>query len=466
MESTTRISARARKEAGLLVQKMLGLAVDLQPFYKLARDNAVIGPLVEQFAGVRPPRFPTVFEGLVNSIACQQVSLDVGIVLLNRLSERFGAQFVTRNTVLHAFPTPADLADVPEESIRELGFSHQKTRAIQELSTHVADTTVDLTRLEGMTNKEAVAYLSRIRGIGRWSAEYVLLRGLGRLDTFPGDDIGAQNNLQRLFHLRRKAGLRPHSTVDIAVASIRRRCLFSSSARQVARERGPYESCRHAGDHPTRACARARQRARRPTRSGRSVPEERRVPQAPRQVSVPLRPAADRMTERPFVGVAEAAATSGADVLGYLDSAATGLADDAEAARRRVRVGPNAVRTHRVSAVAVLVRQLRSPLLALLAAAAIVSYFVGERSDAVVIAVILTVSVGLGFANEYRAERAGAALHDNVRHQAVVVRGGIAGGVDVVDLVPGDVVRLELGMVVPADVRLLVVRAWSVTSRS
>jgi DNA-3-methyladenine glycosylase II len=204
VESTTRISARVRKEAGLLVQGMLGLAVDLQPFYKLARDNAVIGPLVERFAGVRPPRFPTVFEGLVNSIACQQVSLDLGILLLNRLSERFGAQFVTRRTVLYAFPTPADLAKVPEESIRELGFSRQKARAIQELAAHVAYGSVDLTSLEGMTNREAIAYLSRIRGIGRWSAEYVLLRGLGRLDTFPGDDIGAQNNLQRLFHLADK----------------------------------------------------------------------------------------------------------------------------------------------------------------------------------------------------------------------------------------------------------------------
>jgi DNA-3-methyladenine glycosylase II len=204
VDSTTRISARAKREASLLVQRMLGLAVDLHPFYQLARDNAVVGPLVERFAGVRPPRFPTIFEGLVNSIACQQMSLDVGIELLNRLAERFGTPFVTVATVVHAFPTPADLADVPEESIRELGFSHQKTRAIQDLSTRVADGSVDLARLEGMTNEEAVAYLSRIRGIGRWSAEYVLLRGLGRLDTFPGDDIGAQNNLQRLFHLPQK----------------------------------------------------------------------------------------------------------------------------------------------------------------------------------------------------------------------------------------------------------------------
>jgi Mg2+-importing ATPase len=160
------------------------------------------------------------------------------------------------------------------------------------------------------------------------------------------------------------------------------------------------------------------------------------------------------MTQQPFIAVAEAATRSGTEVLGYLDTAVSGLADDAEAARRRVRVGPNAVRTHRVSAVAVLVRQLRSALLGLLAAAAIVSYFVGEHTDAVV---ILTVSVVLGFANEYRAERAGAALHDNVRHQAVVVRGGIAGSVDVVDLVPGDVVRLDMGTVVPADIRLLAV---------
>jgi Mg2+-importing ATPase len=67
---------------------------------------------------------------------------------------------------------------------------------------------------------------------------------------------------------------------------------------------------------------------------------------------------------RPFVAAAEAATGSGAEVLGCLGSAATGLADD-EAARRRVRVGPNAVRTHRVSAFAVLVRQLRSALLGL-----------------------------------------------------------------------------------------------------
>lgn len=58
--------------------------------------------------------------------------------------------------------------------------------------------------LERMNNEEAVAALSSLRGVGRWTAEYVLLRGLGRLETFPGDDVGAQRNMQRLLQLTEK----------------------------------------------------------------------------------------------------------------------------------------------------------------------------------------------------------------------------------------------------------------------
>jgi len=204
VESAEPISEQARNEAGLLVHRMFGLDVDLRGFYELAGDDLVIGPLVQRFRGMRPPRFATVFEGLINAIACQQVTLDLGITLLNRLSQRFGPHLVDQGAVLHAFPAADDLATVPEDSIRDLGFSRQKTRAIQQLAAHVVDAMVDLNKLEEMNNDQAVSELLRIHGIGRWSAEYVLLRGLGRLDTFPGDDVGAQNNLQRLFRLAGK----------------------------------------------------------------------------------------------------------------------------------------------------------------------------------------------------------------------------------------------------------------------
>ncbi|PZS32351.1 MAG: magnesium-translocating P-type ATPase [Pseudonocardiales bacterium] len=158
----------------------------------------------------------------------------------------------------------------------------------------------------------------------------------------------------------------------------------------------------------------------------------------------------------PLLGipVSEAAALPTTQVLNGLGSTPAGLDAD-EAARRLTLVGPNAVRTHHAQPLRILGRQLRSPVLILLAVTAFISFFLGQRTDTVVIGVILLASVGLGFVNEYRAERATDALHSQVTHRAVTLRGATPVEVDVTALVPGDVVRLALGEVVPADLRLL-----------
>ncbi|OBI12229.1 magnesium-translocating P-type ATPase [Mycobacterium sp. E2327] len=141
-------------------------------------------------------------------------------------------------------------------------------------------------------------------------------------------------------------------------------------------------------------------------------------------------------------------------VLEWLDSSPAGLSS-AEASDRLTRHGPNAVRTHHVNALAVLGRQLRNAVLILLAGTAVVSYFLGDSMQAVIIGIILAASIGLGFVNEYRAERAAADLHGRVHHNAVVRRDSKFVTVSVTDLVPGDVIRLSLGEAVPADVRLM-----------
>lgn len=148
------------------------------------------------------------------------------------------------------------------------------------------------------------------------------------------------------------------------------------------------------------------------------------------------------------------AAGSVQDVADWLDSSPLGLTGP-EAARRLERHGPNAIRTHRVSAAAVLWRQLHSAVLLLLAGTAVVSFFLGDSTQAVIIAIILVASIGLGFFNEYRSERAAAALHSSMRHTARARRDGNFAQVDVATLVPGDVVQLSLGDAVPADVRLI-----------
>lgn len=128
--------------------------------------------------------------------------------------------------------------------------------------------------------------------------------------------------------------------------------------------------------------------------------------------------------------VADAAATTAAGVLDRLGVTATGL-DPEQAQQLLGTVGANAVRTHHAQPLRVLGRQLKSSVLILLAATATVSFFLGQRTDTIVIGVILLASVGLGFVNENRAERATDALHSRVTHRAVVLRRGVPVEVDV-----------------------------------
>lgn len=186
------------------LQRMLGLQIDVRGFYTLAEKDPLLSPLAQHFLGLKPPRFPSLFEALLNAFACQQVSLDVGILLLNRLTATYGVAFDDGQAVLYAFPEPAALANTSVERIRTLGFSQQKARAIIELATALVTNQRDFSILEAMNDEEVKISLSSMRGVGRWTAEYVLLRGLGRLNIFPGDDVGAQKNLQQLLHLEQK----------------------------------------------------------------------------------------------------------------------------------------------------------------------------------------------------------------------------------------------------------------------
>ncbi len=150
----------------------------------------------------------------------------------------------------------------------------------------------------------------------------------------------------------------------------------------------------------------------------------------------------------------DAAGLSPGEVLARLRTSTDGLSQG-EAAERLRRFGPNTLGTHRVSPLAILFRQIRNPILVLLLAAALVSGLTGGGTNALIIAVIVALSVGLGFFNEYRAETAMTALRAQIRQDAEVRRDGQTSRIPVLDLVPGDVVSLRVGDLIPADIRLL-----------
>ena len=186
------------------LERLLGINLRLDDFYRLAESDDRLRPVADQFRGFKPPRLLSPFEALVNAIACQQLTLTMGIRLLNSLVETYGLALQTEDGVFHAFPRPQDLADADIEDLRRMKFSYQKARYITGIAQAIVRGELDLDGISSLDDQGAINRLCDLKGVGRWTAEYFLLRGLGRTHIFPADDVGARNHLQRWLGLPEK----------------------------------------------------------------------------------------------------------------------------------------------------------------------------------------------------------------------------------------------------------------------
>jgi len=167
--------------------------LDPRPFYALAAGHPVLGGMVRQLYGVKPLRPASLFEMAVIAVTEQQISLIASQRIRARVVERFG----DRIDGLWAFPAPERLAQASPDELLACGLSHQKAAYIGGLAREVAAGKLDLERLKTMSDDEARAFITQIRGFGRWSADYILVRGLGRPDAVPADDLGLRSIVGR-----------------------------------------------------------------------------------------------------------------------------------------------------------------------------------------------------------------------------------------------------------------------------
>jgi DNA-3-methyladenine glycosylase II len=114
------------------------------------------------------------------------------MTLLSRLAATVGAPVGH----LHAFPTPASVLTLPRSALRTIGFSNRKAETIHALADAARAGELELNKFETLDDAAVVEALLQQPGIGPWSADYVLLRGLGRLHVFPRTDVGALNGLR------------------------------------------------------------------------------------------------------------------------------------------------------------------------------------------------------------------------------------------------------------------------------
>ena len=207
------VSPSILEEMSRTVQCILGLGVDLAPFYQVARGSSRLHAATRALRGVRPPRFPTLFETLVNVIPFQQVSLAAGAAVVGRIVERFGQPLSIDQHVFYAFPTAESVGAMDASELRLLGLSRAKATTLHDLTQRVLSGELSVERLEALSTETAMETLTALPGIGPWSAGLVMLRGLQRMEIFPPGDVGAVKNLARLLELERPASmgdLQPH----------------------------------------------------------------------------------------------------------------------------------------------------------------------------------------------------------------------------------------------------------------
>ncbi len=187
-----------KAEVAAIVTRMLALERDLSDFYRLVRGDARIRELADRLRGMKPVRYATVFEAFANAVVCQLVSLSAGMHVLNRLTEACGipGEVDGATAPMRSFPPASAVARLKPEALRALGLSRQKGEYLIGLARLAIDRKDrDFASIEALGDDDAVARLSTIRGVGRWTAEYVMLRGFGRINIFPGDDVGGRNKL-------------------------------------------------------------------------------------------------------------------------------------------------------------------------------------------------------------------------------------------------------------------------------
>ncbi len=186
-------SSDAVSKATEVASYALNLDLDLLPFYRVATSDPRLGQIVTALRGLRPVRPASLFEMLATAITEQQISMRLARLMRERMTARYG----DRIEDTPVFPDESKLASASLAGLLRCGLSHRKAEYIRDISRMVVSKRLDLENLKGMEDDDVYAALTKIRGVGPWTAEYVLLRGLGRPDRVPVDDLGVRGAVGR-----------------------------------------------------------------------------------------------------------------------------------------------------------------------------------------------------------------------------------------------------------------------------
>lgn len=177
--------------------KILGIAQDPRAFEQQAIQNG-FERLIANRLGARIPQAPTLFDGLIWVVVGQQINLPFAFLLRRRLFEAYGEPL---GNGLYATPTPEKLANANPDDLLKMQFSRSKANYL------IGIAGLGRAWLDSFEAKSATSAnneLLKVKGLGPWSANYLMMRALGFMDCVPYGDTGLQAGLRRLYNIEGK----------------------------------------------------------------------------------------------------------------------------------------------------------------------------------------------------------------------------------------------------------------------
>jgi DNA-3-methyladenine glycosylase II len=201
LTSASEIAEDDRAKAKEIITELFNLDFDLNPFYKEVKSDKIMACVTKKLWGLKSPTTQTVFEALVDSAIEQQISLRVANSIEIRLIKTFGESMEVGNVKFYSYPTSQKLASVDTEKIRLCGLTRRKAEYLKEISKLVTSRQLDLDELKQRDNvEEIIKKLDSVMGIGVWTAELAMVRGMKKLEAMPADDIGLRRIISHYYN--------------------------------------------------------------------------------------------------------------------------------------------------------------------------------------------------------------------------------------------------------------------------
>ena len=188
------------KAATRQVAWLLGVGQDLAPFYAIGDQDPAMSAIIQRYHGLHLPHTASVYEALVLAILGQQIATNVARIIRTLLIETHGPQQKFDADTYYAFPRPESLAALSVEQLRAMRLSWRKAEYVKGISEAALDFYPGgMEALHGMSDDEVIRKVVALRGVGPWTAQWVLIRALGRPDALPSGDLSLRRVVSRVY---------------------------------------------------------------------------------------------------------------------------------------------------------------------------------------------------------------------------------------------------------------------------